>query len=234
MYGLQRTDVAGIKKPAVLANSGPFDVNFSKSLSLFNIVSVPKSSGADSGEPGSTDMELLMAVLMLSAYATAPKLCAAVVNTMQRARASVAARFARLCLFRGITLSPSFTLLNALFAHILRTFRGKTSHRHKRNCGCNPQKRNIRIQLHIAQAMPIISLNITKEKHEQLSVLFFITLVSTTNSHLGTRKVKLFQATFYSTKLPPSPISSSPVPPPGITSLMLPPAAPPSGGVTGG
>ena len=43
MYGLQRTDVAGIKKPAVLANSGPFDVNFSKSLSLFNIVPVPKS-----------------------------------------------------------------------------------------------------------------------------------------------------------------------------------------------
>lgn len=43
MYGLQRTDVAGIKKPAVRKNSGLFDVNFSKSLSLFNIVSVPKS-----------------------------------------------------------------------------------------------------------------------------------------------------------------------------------------------
>lgn len=36
MYGLQRTDVARITmKPAVLANSGPFDVNFSKALSLF-------------------------------------------------------------------------------------------------------------------------------------------------------------------------------------------------------
>ena len=112
MYGLQRTDVAGIKKPAVRKNSGLFDVNFSKSLSLFNIVSVPKSG-------------------------------------------------------------------------------------------------------------------------EQLSVLFFITLVSTTNSHLGTRKVKLFQATFYSTKLPPSPILFSSEPPPGMIVSPVLPAAPPSGGVSG-
>lgn len=44
MYGLQRTDVARITmKPAVRKNSGPFDVNLSKSLFLFNMVSVPKS-----------------------------------------------------------------------------------------------------------------------------------------------------------------------------------------------
>ena len=49
MYGLQRTDVAGIKKPAVRKNSGLFDVNFSKSLSLFNIVSVPKSANNFAG-----------------------------------------------------------------------------------------------------------------------------------------------------------------------------------------